>query len=210
MRIIDISVSVDRNLPLWPKSSGLRLTQVSRIGKRSDANETHIEMNAHIGTHIDAPLHFISDGSSIDEAPLDVFAGTAVVVYLPRAQKITAQDLEQLSLPKGVKRILFKTSNSLLWENGVRKFNQNYVGLTAEAASWIVKKGIKLVGIDYLSIANFDEAVLVHKILLGKGIFILESLNLTGVKPGSYELICMPLKITGAEAAPVRAVLVKV
>ena len=170
-------------------------------------NETHIEMSAHVGTHIDAPLHFISKGVSIDKSSLDTFIGLAFVAYLPKVKEITAKDLEALKLPKGVKRILFKTSNSLLWEKKVKKFKPDYVGLTADAASWLVKRGIKLVGMDYLSIAKFSEAIAVHKILLGNNVYIIESLNLTGVKSGTYKLICFPLKITDSEAAPVRAVL---
>ena len=207
MKIIDISASINHQIPVWPNSSGLCLTRVSKIGKKSVVNETHIEMNAHIGTHIDAPLHFISQGISVDKLPLDTFIGSAFVAYLPKVKEITVKDLEALSLPKGVKRILFKTSNSLLWEKKVKKFKKNYVGLTAEAASWLVKRGIKLVGMDYLSIAKFSEAIAVHKILLGNNVYIIESLNLTGIKPGIYELICLPLKIADSEAAPARAVL---
>ncbi|MDP2642157.1 MAG: cyclase family protein [bacterium] len=205
--IIDISVPIDNRLPLWPNSSGLCLTRISKIGKKNAVNETHIEMNAHIGTHIDAPLHFIPRGTSIDKSPLDTFIGPAFVAYLPKVKEITAKDLEALSLPKGVKRILFKTSNSLLWEKKVKKFKKDYVGLTAGAASWLVKRGVKLVGIDYLSIAKFSEATVVHKILLGNSVYVLESLNLTGVKSGTYKLICLPVKVTDSEAAPVRAVL---
>ena len=209
MKIIDISVPISHKLPLWPNSSGLCLTRVAKIGKKSVVNETHIEMNAHIGTHIDAPLHFISKGVSIDKSPLDLFIGPAFVANLDKVKEITAEDLENISLPKNVKRILFKTSNSILWEKKVKKFKPDYVGLTVDAASWLVKRGIKLVGMDYLSIAKFSEAVAVHKILLGNNVYIIESLNLTGVKPGIYKLICLPLKITNAEAAPTRAVLIK-
>jgi arylformamidase len=209
MRIIDISVPVNHKLPLWPNSSGLCLTRVAKIGKKSMVNETHIEMNAHVGTHIDAPLHFISRGLSIDGVPLDVFVGPVVVVYLPKVKEVAAKDLEKLSLPKDTKRILFKTSNSILWDQKVKKFKKDYVGLTADAASWLVKRGVKLVGIDYLSIAKFTEAVAVHKVLLGNSVYIIESLNLTGVKPGTYKLICLPIKITNSEAAPARAVLIK-
>src|SRR3989344_8918566 len=154
MKIIDISVPISHKIPLWPNSSGLCLTRVAKIGNKSAVNETHIEMNAHVGTHIDAPLHFIPSGFSIDKSPLNIFIGLALVVYLPKAKEITARDLEKLSLPKNVKRILFKTSNSLLWEKKIKKFRKDYVGLTTNAASWLVKRGIKLVGIDYLSIAK--------------------------------------------------------
>ena len=207
MKIIDISVPVSHKLPLWPNSSGLCLTRVAKIGKKSVVNETHIEMNAHIGTHIDAPLHFIPKGLSIDKLPLDIFVGPAFVANLDKVKEITAKDLETLPLPKNVKRILFKTSNSRLWEKKVKKFKPDYVGLTADAASWLVKRGIRLVGMDYLSIAKFSEAVAVHKILLGNNVYIVESLNLTGVKSGTYELVCVPIKITDSEAAPARAML---
>lgn len=206
MKIIDISVSIDKHTPLWPNSSGLRLTPIAQLGKKKAFNETHLEMNAHVGTHIDAPLHFIQKGVSIDRSPLETFMGSAVVIDLPRVKEITAKDLEKLSLPKGTKRILFKTSNSKLWK---KKFQKDYVGLTMGAADWVVRNGVQLVGMDYLSVAKMSEAVEVHRILLGKGIYILEGINLSGVKPGSYELICMPLKISGAEASPARAVLLK-
>ena len=207
MKIIDISVPISHKIPLWPNSSGLCLTRVAKIGKKSVVNETNIEMNAHVGTHIDAPLHFISKGISIDKSPLDIFIGPAFVANLPKVKEITAKDLQTLSLPKDVRRILFKTSNSLLWKKKVKKFKKDYVGLTADAALWLVKRGVKLVGMDYLSIAKFSEAVAVHKILLGKNVYIIESLNLTGVKSGTYKLVCFPIKITDSEAAPARAVL---
>ena len=207
MKIIDISVPVSNNLPLWPNSMGLCIKRISKIGSKNLVNETHIEMNAHIGTHIDAPLHFIAKGKSIDKLPLDIFMGPVFVAYLPKVKEIGVKDLEKLSIPKGVKRILFRTSNSPLWGK-TKRFKKNYVGLTESGASWIAKKGIKLVGMDYLSIAKFDEAAKVHQILLGKGICIIESLNLTGVKSGVYELICLPVKIAGSEAAPTRAILI--
>lgn len=209
MKIIDISLPINDNLPLWPNSSGLCLTRVAKIGKKSTVNETHIEMNAHAGTHIDAPFHFIPRGKTIDKSPLGVFIGPVVVVNLPRIKEIGARDLERLPLPKNVKRILFKTSNSLLWQKKVKKFKKDYVGLTPDAALWLVRRGIKLVGIDYLSIAKFSEAMAVHRILLGKNVYIVESLNLAGVKPGTYQLICLPLKLADAEAAPTRAILIK-
>jgi arylformamidase len=207
MRIIDISVLANDKITIWPGNTSPQIRRLSDMKKGDAYNETSLEMNVHTGTHIDAPLHFISKGVSIDKSPLDIFIGPAFVAYLPKVKEITVKDLGKLSLPKGIKRILFKTSNSLLWEKKVKKFKKDYVGLTADAASWLVKRGIKLVGMDYLSIAKFGEAVAVHKILLGNNVYIIESLNLTGVKPSTYELICLPLKIADSEAAPVRAVL---
>lgn len=209
MKIIDISLPVNKDLPLWPTSSGFSYKQLSKIGKGVFVNESHLNMNLHTGTHIDAPLHFVKNGSSIETAPLDVFFGPAVVVFIPGVTEISLAHLEKLGLPKGVKRILFKTDNSKVWPLKVKKFKKNYVGLTAEAATWLVKRGVKLVGIDYLSIATLKEAKEVHQVLLGKGAYILEGLNLSHVKPGEYTLACFPVKLTGAEASPTRAVLLK-
>lgn len=165
-------------------------------------------MGLHTGTHIDAPLHFIDEGKSIDELRLEIFIGPALVVHLPRVKEITAADLDKLKIKKNITRILFKTSNSSLWGKGAQ-FKKDYVGLTVSAAKWLAKRNIKLVGVDYLSIAKFDEAVEVHKILLGKGMVLLEGINLSKVKPGIYQLMCLPIKFSNLEAAPVRAVLVK-
>jgi arylformamidase len=118
---------------------------------------------------------------------------------------ITASDLKDLNS----RRVLFKTDNSKLWESEKKEFQKNYVGLDKSAASWIAESNVKLVGIDYLSIARFNETKEVHQILLKNNIIILETLNLSNVEPGIYKLICLPLKISKAEAVPVRAVLIK-
>lgn len=208
MKIIDISVPIDENLPVWPNTSGFAFKSVNRISEKGGCNETHLEMNAHVGTHVDAPLHFVKDGLSIDQAPLEIFMGEALVVYLPEITTITAKDLEKINFLAGTQRALFKTENSKLWEKG-KNFNKDYVGLTTDAAKFLVEKGIKLVGIDYLSIAKMSEAVEVHQILLGNGVYILEGLNLSQVDPGVYQLACLPTNLRGVEAAPARAVLFK-
>ncbi|MDO8492707.1 MAG: cyclase family protein [bacterium] len=207
--IIDISIPVNHKTPIWPKTPRLRLKNICSIKKGDSANDTKIEMSLHTGTHLDAPRHFFSGGQSIDKMPLQIFIGPAFVAYLPKVKKITAYDLEKLHLPRGVSRLLFRTSNSLLWKKRISKFQKNYVGLTADAAMWLSKRKIKLVGVDYLSVSAFDETVPVHRILLKKGIALLEGINLGGVKQGVYQLICFPVKISNLEAAPVRAVLIK-
>jgi arylformamidase len=207
-KLIDISVPLGKDLPLWPGSSGLRLTRLATIGKGGAHNETHLEINAHVGTHVDAPLHFVKGGATIGEAPLAVLVGEAMVTHLPKAKKITEEDLEKLLVPKGTKRILFKTANSALWKKG-NKFNKEYVGLTTGAARWLAKRGVKLVGIDYLSIATMSEAKEVHQVLLGAGMHIIESLDLSRAKAGKAELVCLPLRLIGAEAAPARAFLIQ-
>lgn len=206
MKIIDISVAIDKNVPVWPTASPPQCVKTFNIEDGHPANDSAIQMGVHTGTHIDAPLHFINKGKSIDKLPLEIFIGPTRVVHLPRAKEITADDLDKLKIPKNITRILFKTSNSLLWSKGAQ-FKKDYVGLTISAAKWLSKQKIKLVGVDYLSIAKFDEAVEVHKILLGKGTVLLEGINLSKVKPGIYQLICLPVKFSNLEASPARAVL---
>jgi len=208
MKIIDISVSISSKIPTWPKVPKPRFSLISSLKKRDVSDDTKIEMSIHTGTHIDAPSHFLTKGKSTDKLPLKTFIGPAFVASLPKVKEITAEDLEKLNLPKGIKRLLFKTSNSLFWKKGLSKFQKNYVGLTEGAALWLSKRGIKLVGIDYISIAKFSEAVPVHQILLKKEIVILEGLDLSKVRQGTYKLICFPVKISNIEAALARAVLI--
>ena len=209
MRIFDISVAVSGRITSWPGSPLPRFTKTLSLKNGDEANNTKLTMSVHTGTHIDAPSHFISGGQTIDQLPIDIFFGRVFVAYLPKVKEITAQDLENLNLPKGTVRLLFRTSNSLLWEKGISRFRKKYVGLNAGAARWLVKRRIKLVGVDYLSVAKFDEAVLAHQILLKAGMALLEGINLSKVKPGFYQLICLPVKIFNCEAAPTRAILIE-
>ncbi len=208
MKIIDISVAVDDKLPLWPNAITPQCTKHLSLDQGHVCNDSSIHFGLHAGTHIDAPLHFVSGGKSIDKMPLEIFVGPVFVAHLPKVKEISAVDLDKLKIPKHITRILFKTSNSVLWSKG-SVFTKNYVGLTADAAQWLTKRKFILVGVDYLSIAKFDEAVAVHKILLGKEVALLEGINLSKVKPGMYQLMCFPIKIGGQEAAPVRAILTK-
>ena len=207
MRIIDISVLVNDTIIIWPGNKSPQIKRLSDMKKGDAHNETSLEMNVHTGTHIDAPLHFVSSGRSIDQMDPSIFVGPAFVVSLPSIKEIKSSDLEKVRLPLGVQRILFKTSNSSLWNKKNSKFTKDYVGLTPGAASWLAKHKIKLVGMDYLSIAKFADAVAVHQILFKAGVAILEGLNLNKAKKGKYQLICLPIKIANAEAGSVRAVL---
>jgi len=207
--IIDISTPISSDTPIWPGSPKPQFSLISSIKDGGIANDTKIDASVHTGAHIDAPLHFLAKGKSIDQIDLDIFIGPVFVAYLPKVKKITDKDIKKLNIPKGVTRLLFKTSNSLLWTQGVTSFKKDFVGLTVDAAELIVEYGIKLVGIDYLSIASFSETVSVHKILLSNKVAILEGLNLNNVKSRIYQLVAFPIVISGAEAAPVRAVLIK-
>ena len=163
----------------------------------------------HTGTHVDAPWHFLENGSTVEQLPIDVLIGQAIVAYLPGVSAVTASDLADLVLPPSKKRLLLRTSNSELWAKGVPEFRKDYVALTADAARWVVDQGVRLIGVDYLSVQRYDDSSITHQILLGANVIILEGLNLTDVQPGPYELVCLPLKLVGSDGAPARAVLVK-
>ena len=207
--IIDISVPLYPDMPVWPGSAGIQLTQTSRLDKGDSVNNSKLICDVHIGTHIDAPLHYIKDGKSIEQLELENLIGLAVVAYLPEAEVITKNVLEELSLPEGTRRLLLRTRNSSLWETGSHQFQTNYVALTQDAAQWVVDHDICLIGIDYLSVQRYGENPQTHEILLSAGVIIVEGLNLARVEPGQYELICLPLKLVGSEGAPARAVLRK-
>jgi len=205
--LIDISVPLRPEMPIWPGNMGFRLTRVLRLETGDSVNISQIECDVHTGTHIDAPRHFLQDGYTVEQLPLDVLIGPVTVAYLPRAVAIAADDLANLALPPDTIRLLLRTRNSELWARGVTEFKKDYVALTADAARWVANRGVRLIGVDYLSVQRYNDSPLTHQILLGAGVIILEGLNLTNVKPGAYELICLPLKLVGTEGAPARAVL---
>ena len=207
--IIDISVPLYLDMPVWPGSAGIQLMQTSRLDKGDGVNNSKLICDVHIGTHIDAPLHYIVDGKSIEQLKLEDLIGPAVVAYLPEAEIITKNVLEDLSLPEDARRLLLRTRNSSLWETGSHRFQTNYVALTQDAAQWIVDHDICLIGVDYLSVQRYGEDSQTHEILLSAGVIIVEGLNLARVESGMYELICLPLKLVGSEGAPARAVLRK-
>lgn len=209
-KIIDISVGLQPQIPVWPGSEGFNLFQTMRLDNGDEANVSQLEMDVHVGTHVDAPWHFVTDGSTVEQLSLDVLIGMATVVHLPNITSVTAKDLESLALPENTTRLLLHTRNSKLWDNEVTEFQKDFVALTADAAQWVVDHGIRLIGVDYLSVQRFYDSPLTHEILLKAGVIIVEGLNLTNVLPGAYQLICLPLKLVGSDGAPARAVLTSI
>ena len=206
-KIIDISVSINEKLPVWPGSPGAEIKTLMKIGPESVANVSHISIESHTGTHIDAPLHFIKDGHTTAEIALSTLIGTCQVVHIPHVKSIGPDELKKIPLEKGIKRILLKTDNQHLWDKKEYTFEEDYCALNAEGAQYLVDKGIELVGIDYLSIQRFHDPIDTHVILLKNDVVILETIDLRSVEAGIYRLICLPLKIEGIEGCPVRAVL---
>ena len=209
-KFIDISVPVSTNLPIWPGSPAIELKRRLDIDQGDIANDTTLPFSAHTGTHVDAPLHFLAEGSSVEEMPLDVLAGSAVVVDLSDVDVVTPSTLEKLAIPAGTERLLIRTRNSSLWEAEVQEFQPDFVALTAEAAQWVVERGIHLIGVDYLSVQRFQDSPETHLNLLRAEVVIIEGLNLANVAAGEYKLICLPLKLQGVEGAPARAILLPI
>ncbi len=205
--LIDISLPLHSAIPVWPGSAGYLLTQTSCLEYGATSMNSMLDMDVHVGTHVDAPCHFIQGAASSEALPLEALIGLARVVAVGDADAVTPELLSSLNLETSVKRLLLKTRNSKLWENGESEFRSDFVALTAEAALWLVDREIVLIGIDYLSVQRFGDPALTHEILLRSGVVVLEGLNLAGVEPGRYELICLPLRLVGSDGAPARAVL---
>jgi arylformamidase len=210
MQFHDITVSLSENTPIYPGDPKLDIESWKSLANGDSANVTYLRLGAHTGTHVDAPAHFISDAAKVDSIPLDSLIGPAAVVEVPDSYQTIDEEFVGKNVLRGTERVLFKTRNSKLWSEKASEFQTDFTHLSVQAANYLVQLGIKLVGIDYLSIEKFrsvDHET--HLSLLSKGIVILEGLNLTSISPGTYELICLPLKVSGAlgDGAPARAVL---
>ncbi len=208
MKIIDISVPIHPKMHVYPGDQALSVTPTAQIAQGDPYNLTAITMSLHTGTHIDAPYHFIPQGAKADELPLELFMGRAWVCALENLKSIGAQDLAQQGISDGVERLLIKTDNSRLWQRA--GFQEGFTYLRPDAARWIVERGIRLVGLDYLSVEEMGAPrPETHLTLLGAGIVILEGLDLSAVAAGSYTLMCFPLRVAGSDGAPCRAVLLE-
>jgi arylformamidase len=208
MTVHDISLPISETLVTWPGDPKVRISRVFDLAAGDQATVSKIGMGVHTGTHIDAPAHFIAGGATIEHIDLNVLVGRALVVDLGDVHAITAEVLEKLSIPPTVERLLFRTGNSRFWAAGTAEFQKNFVAISEDGAHWLAAGKIRLVGIDYLSVAPFSEPAPTHNILLANNIVVVEGLNLADVAAGFYQLVCLPLKITGCEAAPARAILV--
>jgi arylformamidase len=204
MKIYDITMPVSSGLPTFPGDPRVQVEPVTRIARGDAANVSRIVMATHSGTHIDAPLHYNDHGAPVDHIPLTLLVGKALLVEIRGVRQIGRKELARLPIGSE-ERLLIRTDNSLLWERP--GFSEDYAYLTAEGAEYLLETGVRLVGIDYLSVEAFDGSGDIHRLLLGNGVVILEGLNLDGIPAGSYELICLPLKIAGGDGAPVRAIL---
>jgi arylformamidase len=204
VRYYDISLDLSPDTVRWVTAPPLEFHERRRISRGDSANASAVTMSVHSGTHLDAPFHFLPDGVKIDALPLDLFMGPALVHAVEADRYITDDHVKTLEL-RGETRVLFKTRNSELLKKSA--YDPDFVAFSEEAARALVARGVKLVGLDYLSVAHADEQVPVHRAFLDHGVVLLEGVDLSAIVPGRYELICFPLRLHGSDGAPCRAVL---
>jgi arylformamidase len=206
MKIYDITVPLSANLPVYPGDPQIAIDRTSKLENGDIANVSRLSMSSHTGTHVDPPSHFFSGARTLDNLALEVLIGPARVVDVGNVDCINQSVIGHCQL-EGATRVLFKTKNSKLWSSR-NDFDRSFVALDHLAARELVQRGIKLVGIDYLSIEKFNfDVPRTHFELLGADVIVVEGLDLSEVPPGDYELICLPLKIEDGDGAPARVVL---
>lgn len=208
MKLYDLSIPIQPGMTLWPSDPPLSMTLARSMARGDGANVTRLEFGAHTGTHMDAPFHFVRDGTGIDQIPLETLIGPSRVLDLTGIPgHIDRAALEGCNLA-GVTRALFKTRNSARWARDEREFDKNFIAVVHDGARYLIERGIKLVGVDYLSVEPYgSKDHPVHLALLPARVVIVEGLNLSAVPAGDYELIALPMKLKDCDGAPTRVVL---
>lgn len=210
MQIYDVSVPLSAATPTYPGDPGIEIKQWLTLENGDVANVSLINFGLHSGTHVDAPAHFIAGGARVESLPLTSLVGAAEVVEVAYNIRVIDEAFVAANCNSGAQRILFKTRNSSFWNNPQEGFRADYTYIDPGAARALVASEIKLVGIDYLSVEQFQsEKFETHLALLESGVVIVEGLDLRAVAGGVYELFCLPLKIAGGsgDGAPARVIL---
>jgi arylformamidase len=203
---IDVSVTVRHGMPHWPGDPPIVLERAMDIGQGDSCNLSRLAMGVHSGTHMDGPLHFVHGADGLDQMPLTATIGEARVVQIEDPECVTAEELGRHRLRTG-ERVLFRTRNSAhCWQT--ETFVKDFVYISEPAAHYLAQIGVQTVGVDYLSVGGYYvDGARIHRILLDAGIWIIEGLDLSRVEAGSYELICLPVKLHESDGAPARAIL---
>jgi arylformamidase len=205
-RLVDVSVVLAPGLATYPGNPEFELQSVKRIAEGASSNVSRLVLGTHTGTHVDAPRHFYDDRPGVDALTLDLLIGRARVIDLPFRGGIGEQQLAALGLLEDL-RVLLRTPNSALWRSSTG-FHQDYTYLSEAGARYLVEQGVKVVGVDYLSVEQFKKpGAPAHHALLGNNVVIIEGLDLSDAEPGIYEMYCLPLRVAGADGAPARVVL---
>jgi arylformamidase len=210
MRIFDITVPLTNEMATYPGDPGVKISDCQSLTNGDLANVTHLSFSAHTGTHVDAPAHFIEGADKVESLPLDVLIGEAQVIEVPATLFSINREFVTEHYAPNATRLLFKTRNSSFWREQPTEFRQDFTYLELAAAEFLVQQGVRLIGIDYLSIEQFGQKQHeTHLALLSHGVVIVEGLNLASIAGGKYELICLPMRIRSGkgDGAPARAVL---
>jgi arylformamidase len=206
MPLLDVSVRLSDRLPTYPGNPPWEYLPVKRVARGDSSNVSALHLGTHTGTHVDAPRHFFDTGPGVDELPLDVLIGPARVAHFPGVRAVGAAELAAAGLD-GVTRLLLRTDNSDLWARD-GDFTPQFVYLAEDGARLLADRGVRLVGVDYLSVERYKApGAPTHHALLGAGLVVVEGLDLSAVTPGDYELLCLPLKVAGGDGAPARVIL---
>jgi arylformamidase len=206
---IDVTATLDpATTPVYEGDAPMKFEFLKDMRKGDAFTLSVYSLGAHSGTHIDAPMHFVRDGASIDRVPLEPLIGPARVIDIAdNVQAIAAAELDRHAW-RGAQRVIFRTRSSLRGWMSSSTFRRDFAYIAPDAAQLLADAGVQLVGIDYISAEQFGApAPRTHRILLGKGIPIVEGLALEGVRAGDYDLIVLPMKVAGHEGAPARAVM---
>src|SRR5262245_16535688 len=203
MKIYDVTVPLSKDLVVYPGDPQVKISRRTRVNEDAKYNLSRYSFSSHAGTHVDPPFHLIEGGVTVDELPIELLVGRARVVEVT-APVINEIVLEEFDFTADA-RVLFKTRNSYLWSQ--KTFVEDYVYISPGAARSLVNGGIKVVGIDYLSVDKFGAEPETHRALLEAGAVVIEGLDLREVEPGDYEMICLPLKVKDGDGAPARVVL---
>ncbi len=203
---IDVTVPVRNGMVHWPGDPAFHIKRLLDQKNGDMCTLSHIELSVHTGTHMDAPLHFLQDAPTIDTMPIEATVGAARVIEIPDRDFVDRDALAGHGPQRG-ERLLIKTRNSAgCWDTD--EFQEDFVYINQSGAEYLAECGVRTVGVDYLSVGGFGKDITeTHQAILGAGIWIVEGLDLGAVAAGAYEMICLPLKLVGADGAPARAVL---
>ncbi|MCC7203652.1 MAG: cyclase family protein [Phycisphaeraceae bacterium] len=203
---IDVTLTIRQGMVTWPGDPVYRRELFAGMADGAPCNASMLHMSAHTGTHLDAPRHFVTDGKTIEQIPLDAVMGVVKVIRVHDPAAVTPEELGRHPLERG-DRILFRTRNSDT-PYGEEPFNRKFVSIRRDAAEMLVQAGVRTVGVDYLSVGAIDgDGVQTHQVLLGAGLWLIEGLYLAQIEEGRYEMVCLPLKLEGSDGAPARVLL---
>jgi arylformamidase len=206
MQLLDVTVPIRPGMVVFDGDPPVRLERMAKLADGDPSNLSRLDFGVHSGTHVDAPVHFIDGADGVDRLPLEAMLGPAEVVDATGLRDhVDAESIAGLRIPADAERVLLKTTNSRLWE--LDRFSPAFLALAESGAKALVARGIRLVGIDYLSVAPFGAPAPVHEILLAAGVVVIEGLDLRAAEPGRWELCCLPARIEGCDGAPARVVL---